>query len=324
MAKSSARSNRPKRRMSDRTAHRSQLLRPYQGDGPAATIRVGTASWTDPGFIADWYPKRTAGQASASPWYATHFNLVEVNSSFYAVPRSAARRSVVRTDARRLRLRRQAAPAAVAAQYAGEDAAPRPALRWRGALTRRRLTPKLETALVKVFLESLEPMIECGKLGALLLQLSPSFSPRKHALTELDPPLGTAGRSQSGGGVAQPQLGRRRTACRRRSLISAVSRSRDGGGGRPAGRSLHDHAELRRGNDATAGVLACTRPQHPRLHLRPVCRGRGSTTTIPTRSWKRSPSGLGTRPISRSTRTSCSTITSRTTHRRRRSGFARL
>ena len=48
------------------------------------------------------------------------------------------------------------------------------------------LTPKLETALVKVFLESLEPMVECGKLGALLLQLSPSFSPRKHTLTELD------------------------------------------------------------------------------------------------------------------------------------------
>lgn len=48
------------------------------------------------------------------------------------------------------------------------------------------LTPKLETELVKVFLESLEPMAERGKLGALLLQLSPSFGPKKHPLTELD------------------------------------------------------------------------------------------------------------------------------------------
>ena len=48
-------------------------------------ILVGTASWTDPGFIADWYPpKLPAGQRL--PWYAEHFNLVEVNSSFYAVP----------------------------------------------------------------------------------------------------------------------------------------------------------------------------------------------------------------------------------------------
>jgi uncharacterized protein YecE (DUF72 family) len=48
-------------------------------------IRVGTASWTDPGFIADWYPADLPASERLR-YYAERFNLVEVNSSFYAVP----------------------------------------------------------------------------------------------------------------------------------------------------------------------------------------------------------------------------------------------
>src|SRR4051812_31231234 len=48
-------------------------------------VRVGTASWTDPGFIADWYPPKLPARERLA-WYAEHFDLVEVNSSFYAVP----------------------------------------------------------------------------------------------------------------------------------------------------------------------------------------------------------------------------------------------
>src|SRR5688572_7647407 len=51
-------------------------------------IRLGTASWTDPGFVADWYPKGLPA-AGRLPWYAKHFDLVEVNSTFYAVPSAA-------------------------------------------------------------------------------------------------------------------------------------------------------------------------------------------------------------------------------------------
>jgi uncharacterized protein YecE (DUF72 family) len=48
-------------------------------------IRVGTASWTDPGFVADWYPRGLPAPARLG-WYAGHFDYVEVNSSFYAIP----------------------------------------------------------------------------------------------------------------------------------------------------------------------------------------------------------------------------------------------
>ena len=48
-------------------------------------ILVGTASWSDPGFVERWYPKKLpAGDRLA--WYAQHFDLVEVNSTFYSAP----------------------------------------------------------------------------------------------------------------------------------------------------------------------------------------------------------------------------------------------
>src|SRR3954453_5456766 len=48
-------------------------------------ILTGTASWTDPGFVADWYPKDLPASQRLR-WYAEHFNLVEVNSTFYRIP----------------------------------------------------------------------------------------------------------------------------------------------------------------------------------------------------------------------------------------------
>ena len=53
---------------------------------PAANkILVGTSSWTDPGFIQDWYPPKLPASERLR-WYAEHFDLVEVNSTFYAIP----------------------------------------------------------------------------------------------------------------------------------------------------------------------------------------------------------------------------------------------
>jgi len=48
-------------------------------------ILVGTASWSDPGFVEFWYPKRMR-PADRLSWYAQHFTMVEVNSTFYSVP----------------------------------------------------------------------------------------------------------------------------------------------------------------------------------------------------------------------------------------------
>ena len=41
--------------------------------------------------------------------------------------------------------------------------------------------------MLKIFLRSIAIIRDAGKLGVLLLQLSPAFSPRKHQLSELEP-----------------------------------------------------------------------------------------------------------------------------------------
>ena len=48
-------------------------------------ILVGTASWSDLGYIAEWYPP-TLPASRRLPWYSEHFDMVEVNSTFYSIP----------------------------------------------------------------------------------------------------------------------------------------------------------------------------------------------------------------------------------------------
>ena len=48
-------------------------------------ILVGTASWSDPEFLRDWYPAKLPSQ-DRLPYYSQHFDMVELNSSFYAIP----------------------------------------------------------------------------------------------------------------------------------------------------------------------------------------------------------------------------------------------
>ena len=51
----------------------------------AGKILVGTASWSDPGFVQHWYPKGMRAHERLG-WYAQQFEMVEVNSTFYSVP----------------------------------------------------------------------------------------------------------------------------------------------------------------------------------------------------------------------------------------------
>ena len=48
-------------------------------------------------------------------------------------------------------------------------------------------TPDVQEALLRVFLRAITIFRSAGKMGVLLLQLSPAFSPRKHQLNELEP-----------------------------------------------------------------------------------------------------------------------------------------
>ena len=147
-------------------------------------VLVGTASWTDPGFVADWYPPKLPA-AERLHWYAQHFGLVELNSSFYAVP--VARQmerwcgEVPRDFVFDVKLHRLLSRHSTALQTLPPDL--RKGVKVNG--DKVVLTPQLEQAVARRFLEELEPLRASGHLGALLLQLSPSFSPRDHSLEEL-------------------------------------------------------------------------------------------------------------------------------------------
>jgi uncharacterized protein YecE (DUF72 family) len=152
----------------------------------ARTIRVGTSSWADPEFVRDWYPPKLPAAARLG-WYAQHFNYVEVNSTFYSVP---VQKVVQRWDAETpLDFLFDVKLHGLLSRHVVKLPALPPDLR-RFAETNSRgnviLTPKLERMIAERIRAETEPLREAGKLGAFLLQLSPSFSPRKHNLEELD------------------------------------------------------------------------------------------------------------------------------------------
>ena len=152
-----------------------------------ANIRVGTASWSEPEFVkAGWYPPGLpAGRRL--PFYAERFDTVELNSSFYAIP--AARmceRWVHETppgflfDVKCHRLLSRYATKADALPADLRDAAE---LTDRGNVI---LTPSLEEEVAGCFLQEIAPLEEAGKLGALLLQMTPGFAPRAADLAALE------------------------------------------------------------------------------------------------------------------------------------------
>jgi len=150
-------------------------------------IHVGTSSWSDPGFVAEWYPEGLAPR-DRLPYYAERFEAVEVNSTFYAVPQARQVERWAETtpagftfDVKLHRL--------LSRHSAQLDSLPEP-LRERartGPRGRVQLDARLEAALADAVLEAVAPLAEAGKLATFLLQLSPGFSPHEHALDELAP-----------------------------------------------------------------------------------------------------------------------------------------
>jgi uncharacterized protein YecE (DUF72 family) len=124
-------------------------------------------------------------------WYAQHFEMVEVNSTFYSVP-----------EARMVERWCRSTPDGFTFDVKLHQLLSRhstnvkmlPPKLQRAAQTdakgRVKLTPEIEMAMVKEFRTPVEILRGFGKLGALLLQLSPAFSPKMHKLSELDDLLG--------------------------------------------------------------------------------------------------------------------------------------
>ncbi len=120
------------------------------------------------------------------PFYAQHFEMVEVNSTFYSVPDARMVERWVHSTPNEfifdVKLHQLLSRHATAAKFLPPSLKRRAEIDGKGKV---KLTPELEEATVREILKSLAMLQASGKLGLLLLQLSPAFSPRQHSLGEL-------------------------------------------------------------------------------------------------------------------------------------------
>jgi uncharacterized protein YecE (DUF72 family) len=152
-----------------------------------ATIRIGTCSWADEALSKYFYPPGTPS-AERLPYYAEHFDTVEVDSTFYRLPvpemveRWAERTPedfVIHVKAFGIMTRHpvklEALPTDLRDEAPTDDKGrvERPPREFRAEVFRR-------------FREALEPLRSAGKLGGILMQFAPYVVPREASIDYLE------------------------------------------------------------------------------------------------------------------------------------------
>ncbi|MCZ7422472.1 DUF72 domain-containing protein [Verrucosispora sp. WMMA2121] len=144
-------------------------------------IKVGTASWTDRTLLdSGWYPQTADTPEKRLAYYARQFPVVEVDATYYSPPAErTARLWADRTPAgftfnvKAFSLL-TGHPTKVSAIY--KDLRPETDKR---NLYPDDLPPQAYEEVWTRFLSALDPLVEAGKLGALLFQFPPWFTIRR-------------------------------------------------------------------------------------------------------------------------------------------------
>ncbi|MFD0783945.1 DUF72 domain-containing protein [Micromonospora azadirachtae] len=141
-------------------------------------IKVGTASWTDRTLLdSGWYPQTADTPEKRLAYYARQFPLVEVDATYYSPPAERTARLWAERTPAGFTFNVKAFslltghPTKVSALY--KDLRPQ---------TEKRnvypddLTPQAYEEVWTRFLSALDPLVDAGKLGALLFQFPPWFT----------------------------------------------------------------------------------------------------------------------------------------------------
>jgi len=142
-------------------------------------ILIGTSSWADKLLLASgWYPPGVNTSAARLAYYCQRFNLVEVDTTYYAIPAVEVTQSWVDHSPESFVFNVKAF--SIFTGHTSKAANLPHELRPAGAhsderLRRRDLSVGAYDALWARFKESLEPLAIKGKLGAVLLQFPPWF-----------------------------------------------------------------------------------------------------------------------------------------------------
>jgi uncharacterized protein YecE (DUF72 family) len=150
-----------------------------------ATVRLGTASWTDPTMTAGtvFYPRGADSAEERLQYYASQFPLVEVDSTYYALPvpkmaelwrdrtppdfvfdiKAHALMTGQPTETKRLpKVIREELPLELADKQ---------------RLYARDLPADLRDAVWQMFLDGIAPLRDAGQLGSILMQYPKWFFP---------------------------------------------------------------------------------------------------------------------------------------------------
>jgi len=152
-------------------------------------VRFGTASWTDPTMTAPgvFYPKGADTAEERLRHYASQFSMVEVDSTYYALPNKRTAESwVERTpkdfvfDIKAHALMTGQPTELVRLPKAIREELP-PELKEKKRIYRKDMPDELLEAVYKQFRDALQPLIDAGKLGAVFVQFPKWVFPSNEA-----------------------------------------------------------------------------------------------------------------------------------------------
>ncbi|MDQ3777869.1 MAG: DUF72 domain-containing protein [Actinomycetota bacterium] len=150
-------------------------------------IRFGTAGWTDPTLTAPgvFYPDDARTAERRLRYYASRFPLVEIDSTYYALPAErSASLWATRTprgfvfDVKANALMTGHATETSRLPKSLRDVLP-PELASKRRISASSLPDELRDEVWRTFLSALEPLRQAGKLGSVLLQFPPWFGPSR-------------------------------------------------------------------------------------------------------------------------------------------------
>jgi uncharacterized protein YecE (DUF72 family) len=127
----------------------------------SATVRIGTCSWADKGLLEAWYPRGVSTAEKRLRYYAERFDVVEVDSPYYALPDPAVTERWARRTPDTFTFHVKAS----------------------ASMTWHEGEPTDEA--FRLFRAALEPLELSGKLRGVLLQYHPRFTKSAAAKAEL-------------------------------------------------------------------------------------------------------------------------------------------
>jgi uncharacterized protein YecE (DUF72 family) len=146
---------------------------------PPGRLRVGTCSWSDKTMVEAWYPAGIKTPADRLRYYATRFDTVEVDSSYYGLP--SERNAALWVDRTPPGFTFHVKAFAMMTRHEIRPNQLPPELRDRYPLELDRagrvIHPprELREAVFTAFSMALRPLRDAGKLGLILLQFPPYF-----------------------------------------------------------------------------------------------------------------------------------------------------